>query len=216
MTGLELRVLVHLDSALRSLSKIVFSRNDASFYLIPYCVGGTYYFGSNSMAEQQAQATFDFTIQESAVRAPKLSIHETGQVHVRVGALTAGPLQIPPLTDLRGQHVATVCADTIKDLVKFISKGPVRDCLILQPDAGTLSVRLAVYVNAIKPLFAASCPRWKKLPTKGSSTVYVGFAPQAQDPLGGGSSKPGVTVIGGWDPTLPPGSKQDFLFLRGQ
>lgn len=212
----QLRVLVHVASGLRRLCSIAFSKNDASIYVIPYCVGGRYYFGSESMAEKQALATFDFKIQESAELAPKLSIHESGQVHVRIGNITAGPLRMPPLANLRGQHVATVCADTLNGLVEFKSERPVRDCLILDPDAETLSVRLAVYINGLNASFNTPCPRYTNLPAKASGTVHVGFAPLGQEPLGSAESKPGVTVIGGWDPTRPAGSPLNFLFLRGE
>ena len=57
----------------------------------------------------QSTDTFNFREQIGADSTPKLSIHNSGQVHIYANEQAkAGPVFIPPLDDLRGEHVATV------------------------------------------------------------------------------------------------------------
>jgi hypothetical protein len=91
----ELRVLVQHKGTMLRLCKLMFTSGDASIYLVPYASAGHYFLGGHEFAEQERQATFDFTKQLSSKlkQLPKLSLHETGQVHVQVGRDRAGPLR---------------------------------------------------------------------------------------------------------------------------
>jgi len=71
------------------------------------------------MAEHQVVDTFDFTDQQATDRMPKLSIHESGRVHIRVGDTTVGPVYTPQLATLRGEHIAAVATDVFEGLPVF-------------------------------------------------------------------------------------------------
>ena len=214
------RILVECEQSLRSVCKIFFTANDASVYLVPYAAHGRYFYGGRSLGEQQVEDTFDFTTQLSSGDVPTLSIHQSGQVHVKVGAVRAGPLHIPQLTKLRGEHVATVCLDVFDGLPEHLgaleAEGSELDHVI-PVETGVESGRLAMYVNGIEASFR--CPQCRLMIRLVRSSlpqpVYIGLAPKAQLPLGSGPRR-GVTVIAGWDPTLPTGAPQDYLYLRGE
>ena len=44
---------------------------------------------------------------------------------------------------------------------------------------------------------------------------HFGVKPISQEPLGV-ATKPGITVIAGWDPVLPADAAQDYLYIRGE
>lgn len=216
----EVRILVNYEGSLRSFCKLAFVQRDASLYLFPYAAHGKYFYGRRSMAEHQVEDTFDYTEQDSADQIPKLSIHESGRVHVRVGAQTAGPVHIPPLADLRGEHVATVTVDAFDGLPLFrgvlCESGECIDYMI-HVASGVRSGRLVFYVNGRKPVFGYRC-RLAFMLRRASlqSPLYVGIAALSQVPLGGSQGTPGVTVIAGFDPTKQLDSEADYLYIRGQ
>ena len=115
----EIRILIQWRDSLRKLCKIAFTANDASLYLFPYALEGRYYYGGKTMLSTQANLSFDFTEDIFREQTPKLSIHEKGQVHVYADKQKAGPLFIPPLATLTGQHIASVCPDAFESLPTF-------------------------------------------------------------------------------------------------
>jgi hypothetical protein len=65
----------------------------------------------------------NFREQVQADSQPKLSIHVSGQVHIYANdEPKAGPIQIPPPTELRGEHVASVRFDSIASVPEFRGK----------------------------------------------------------------------------------------------
>jgi hypothetical protein len=215
----ELQILVSYQGACRRLCKLAFSRTDASIYLFAYAQHGNYFYGGRSLLERQVEDTFDFTRQLTSKDVPKLSIHESGRVHAEVRTVSIKPLKNPSLASLRGQHIATVCADSFSGLPPF--NGNVRNSgatihHVIAVEKGVDSGRLAIYVNGIEPQFVSTRCR-VIIPLKRPSIrgcLHVGLAPIAQFPLGA-NDKAGVTVIAGWDPTRPITSTQDYLYIRG-
>jgi hypothetical protein len=185
----ELRVLVQHKGTMLRLCKLMFTSGDASIYLVPYASAGHYFLGGHEFAEQERQATFDFTKQLSSKlkQLPKLSLHETGQVHVQVGRDRAGPLRIPPLSELRGQHVASISADGFEALARFEgtprSSGAEQD-FVFVVEPGLDSGRIALYVNGEEPSFGDDCPVRIALtrPTL-ASPLHLGLRPWGQLPL---------------------------------
>jgi hypothetical protein len=216
----EVRILIKHRGMLRQVCKLAFSQIDASLYLFPYAAQGRYYYGSRSLGEKQMQDTFDFTAGFVEDMVPKLSIHETGQVHVFAGKERAGPLQIPPLETLLGQHVATVVPDAFVALKPFLGApretGSELDHVIPAADV-VENGRLAIYVNGAAPAFdVANCRLTLTLsrPTL-ARPLHIGIKAIPQAPLGGDTYE-GVTVIAGWDPTLSNDAPMDFLYVRGR
>jgi hypothetical protein len=54
-----------------------------SVYLVPYAAERRYYAGSVQVPEHEVSSTFGYRGGVELRREPKLSIHETGQVHVQ-------------------------------------------------------------------------------------------------------------------------------------
>lgn len=87
----------------------------------------------------------------------KLSIHETGRVHVRNGE--GGGTQavyLPHLATIRGDHVASVVADNFDALPIYEKQlrddGPKLD-IVARPPEGSSGARLLLYLNGLEPTF---------------------------------------------------------------
>jgi hypothetical protein len=217
-TGInEFQVVVHVGIVARRVCKFAFCKSDASIYLIPYAAGGEYFFGGERLPERKASRSFSFTEQLSTTTAPKVSIHQSGQVHIRVGREQAGPLTIPPLGKLQGEHVATICVDRFDNLSPLNrapkKSGKTVDVVMNVPD-DVHSGRFPLYLNGTTPKFKSSKIQLvvRLLRPSLAAPLYLGIAPLGQEPVADSRGKQGVTVISGWNPASPT----DFLYLRGQ
>lgn len=213
----ELQIVVQVENELRRVCKFAFCESDASTYLIPYAAGGQYYFGDERLDEQKASHSFSFAEQLSNITAPKVSIHQSGQVHIQVRRQRAGPLFIPSLQELRGQHVASISVDRFDHLP--LLSGPPKTSgtkidFVMKIPKGLHSGRFPLYLNGAAPHFLSTnivlCIRILRpsLP----APLYLGVAPRGQSPIAEPTGKQGVTVICGWNLTNPT----NFLYLRGQ
>lgn len=193
------------------------TNRDASVYIQPVAPRGVFHFGQASIPRGKPSVTFNYRGQLSSEQEPHISLHQSGQVHIRTrGGRKAGPLQIPPLSELRGQHVATVTVDTFRGFPLYRGKRaalhPEFDRIVFVED-GVQSGRLAIYLNGEQPRFRASDERIAFTLTIQNQSLpqplFLGLAPWGQLPLG---SEAGVVVIAGFD---PDGGGDDFLYLRG-
>jgi hypothetical protein len=217
----EVRLLLRHREVLRKVCKIFFTPRDASVYLVPYAAKRRFYYGSRTLPEAVIEETFPFTSGAVASEEPHLSVHETGRIHVYAGKKPiAGPLQIPRLSTLRGEHVATVTADTFDALAvhsgSLRTAGSALDQIILADNAAE-SGRFALYINGQEPHFqGGKC--WLiftlRRPTL-RSPMFVGIKAIPQFSLSPGPGR-GIVVIAGWDPTRPPSAALDFLYIRGE
>ncbi len=217
------RFLIRHRGTVRSLFKVGFAATDGSLYMWPYSASGRFYFGQTGIGAHESSVTFDFTDQFSSDAAgpPKVSIHESGQVHVKseTGNL-AGPLFIPALSQLRGQHVATVQCDSFAGrpaYPKRLRRGPPESDQVLDVDDGAENGRVAIYVNGRESRFDGQCPiRIRMVRPTLSAPLYVGLLPVGQALLGDSPDGRGVSVIAGWDPSQRKSpARSDFLFVRG-
>jgi hypothetical protein len=88
------RLYIRRGDRVRAILLVEFGK-DLSFYLTPLAKKGDYYYGEELLAAAQVEKTFPFSNQHQARKAPRLSFHENGFVHVKVGRKKVGPLQIP-------------------------------------------------------------------------------------------------------------------------
>jgi hypothetical protein len=211
------RVFVEYEGKLRRACEISLTNRDASVYLQPAAAQGIYHFGQGAFLPGEQSVTFNYKGQFSAAQEPHVSLHQSGQVHIRTRrGPKAGPLQIAALLELRGQHVATVSADTVHGFPEY--RGD-RENLhadfdrIVYVEDGLESGRFAIYLNGESPTFAAPQDRIAFTLTIQNAQLprplYLGLAPRGQLPL---SDEEGVVAIAGFD---PDGRGDDFLFLRG-
>lgn len=221
----ELQVLVRRDQRLYRKCKIAVSRADASLYLFPYAASGRYHYGTQALGEGQAELTFDYTTQAATDRVPKISIHESGQVHIRVpGGEDVGPLFVPPLAEWRGQHLATVTVDAFGALPPFDrsvrTSGPRFDLVLGVPE-GEESGRLAIYANGERPTFAMppeiepTAVLTMRRPSL-DGPLHLALYALGQPPLEHEDDPPKATVICGWDPRRTNGEPDEFFFVRGE
>ena len=215
----QLRILIGHRQRLLRLCSIAFTDKDASIYLFPYAPNNRFYVGGRSMPQAEFTDTFTFTDDLLSDTTPKLSIHQSGQVHILAGDTRIGPLRIPPLSTLRGQHIASVTVDAFSVLSEFTStpkaKGKDQDHVIPAED-NAASGRIALYLAGDRPAFQAQeCPivitlKRPSLP----SPLYLGIKPIGQ-PVLGEPDPQGITVLAGWDPTGQIQRGADYLYVRG-
>lgn len=214
----ELRLLVRRRGVLLKTCKIVFSNRDASVYLVPYAAERRYYAGSVQVPAHEVSSMFGYRGGVELRREPKLSIHETGQVHVQANGSKLAVVNSVPLPSLRGEHMATVCLDEFDGLAPFArtprAGGPERD-FVFEASEQVASCRFALYINGADPTFAAPCHLTFNLvrPTI-VGPLYVGLRVIPQEKLGD-PGRTGVTVIAGWNPFTRPEQPLEQIYLRG-
>lgn len=216
----EVRLLASWRDGLLRLCKLIFSARDASIYLVPYARGRRFFSGGSAMPERELTDTLRYPEGIESDREPKLSLHESGQVHVLAGSTRVGPLHTLPLATFRGEHVATVCFDRFENLSPFqgapADSGPERD-LVIPVESGVESGRFALYLNGIEPVFAGGeC--WFTVTIRRPTLtcpLYLCVRAIPQEPLGE-APRSGVTVLAGWNPALADLAHQNYLYVRGQ
>lgn len=212
------RVLIGHRGVNRRLCKFAFTLNDASFYVFPYAAAGRYFYGQQGLRDREETQTFSFKDQDSSDSVPKLSIHQQGSVSVEASGVRAGPVFISPLPTLRGQHTATIVADTFTGLP--LHEQPLRTTgseidVVLPADPEVDSGRVALYVNGREPRFTYDCPLFFTLNRDTlANPVHVGLGtiaqPQFEEPQAGGT-----IVIAGWDPLSDRHAAAKLLYIRG-
>jgi hypothetical protein len=216
----EMRILIQHRKTLRALFKVSFGQKDASLYLFPYGPTGKYFYGFQSIKEYEIERTFSYTEQFNAEKIPKLSIHQSGQIHIYSDQRQiAGPVYTIPLQKWRGEHIATVVADSFESLCIYKKKIKVAGSEvdhIIPCDDVVQNGRIAIYCNAQSPDFIYKC-RMKVTMQRPqlSSPIHIGFAPIAQKSVEE-KVKCGVTVIAGWNPRKQVNDNQDLLYIRAQ
>lgn len=213
----EIRILIQHRGVLRRLFKIAFSQKDASLYFFPYGPKGRYFYGLRSLHKYEIKHTFNYKEQLYSDKIPKLSIHQSGQVHIRyLGNEISVQLNTIALQEWRGEHIATVSADLFESLSehkKVIKTTGSEIDHIIPCDNEVDSGRICVYANAQSPRFIYHCR--VTVPILSSSLhkpIYIGLAPVSQQPL----NRAGVTIITGWDPRKGDSERQDFLYIRAE
>jgi hypothetical protein len=85
----------------RRICKITLSQADYGLNIIPYVKQGKYFYGGKFLPEIQSKIIIKCDEERASPDdPPHLSIHESGQVQVRVGTELAGPIRMTPLKDL--------------------------------------------------------------------------------------------------------------------
>jgi hypothetical protein len=217
------KLRLHLEQqegVLRVAAQLVFTRRDASLYLVPYAARGEYFYGEQTFAPGQDKADIKFREQVSAKERPKLSIHTTGEVHIYASnAPKVGPVHIPPLREYRGEHLASVSWDRI-DLVplhtgKVSTTGEQRDYAFGVPEdieAGDI----LIFANGVENRFLTEYVHFaiQAWGVEGTPPVYFGVTAVAQEPKGEAGDS-GITVLGGFNARQSHEDEGKLLFLRG-
>ncbi len=197
-----------------------FSERDESLYLRPIPPTGICLCGTDLIPPHTESHEVNFRLGRfRAVTPVKLSIHASGQTHVkfddRGSAIIAGPLGMPPLRSMRDEHIATIQVDEFSRLAPVrrqpTTKGTNVDFGFPFGDAP--SGRVVLYANSVEPRFRDT-DFFIALDRGNGNVLYVGLvglpnANIASDPRG-------FTVLTGWDPLSAndPENELKLLFIR--
>jgi hypothetical protein len=215
----DCRFLIQLQNDHKKVCRMVFGKKDASLYLIPYGRQQRYLWGEGTVPEGSTTATFSHANPVGDLKTAKLSIHQSGQVHVKTvegDVYVAGPLGTKPLWEFRGEHLAGLTVDHLDSLpdagkVKGKPKSPE---LVLRSQDLEHTRRFAIYANGAEPRF--------DFPVKATITMnrvglpaplHIGITSFAQEPLATGEEG-GVTIICGWNPDKEEVAEQRILWVR--
>lgn len=198
----EVRIFLRHEGQDRKLAKVAFVKQGSNIYITPYGVdGANYYFGQQRMGRGQRTKEWDFTDQYRSAEPPHLSIHEDGRTHVRSDRDTAGSVSLPPLSDLRGEHLAAISCSRFEALPvrgePLRTSGGRRDRVV--PVPGGCPRRVSIYANALEDSFPDACRIRFKIETA-TGPLHVGLAVLWQDRLDHGAKEPALVVLSGWDP----------------
>jgi hypothetical protein len=220
-SGLLRKLRLHLeerDGTLRTAAQLLFTGKDASLYLVPYAERGEYFYGEHAVAAGETEFVIKFREHLTAADRPKLSIHESGAVHIYAkDAPKAGPVKIRPLTDFRGEHLASVRWDLVKRMPVHTGRtrttGQQRDYAFGVPNDVESGV-LLIYANGERNAFQTEQVQFAIQVERGSAPpVFFGVAAVARDRLGA-EDEGGVSVLAGFDALKGPTEPDNFLFLR--
>lgn len=215
----ECRFLIDLDGDYKKVCRLVFGTKDASLYLIPYGRQQRYLWGEGTFPGGAKSATFSHANPAGELATAKLSIHQSGQVHVKVvegDAYKAGPLQTKPLWEFRGEHLAGLTIDRLDTLPSAgkIKPKPKSPELLLRSRDLQQTRRFAIYANGAEPRFDFPVKATVTMNRVGlPSPLHVGITSFAQESLVEGEEG-GVTIICGWNPDEEELAEQRVLWVR--
>ena len=220
----KLHLYVQTNKYLRHLGRLEFGKSDPSIYIYPYGRTGHYSYGVGSFeAAEEVETTFDFREQQQDSILPHLSIHTSGQCHIRnvgkrkPGFKEAGPLAKSTMSKWSGQHVATIQPDLIRILPKALSLLPEtsEEHNIILKAKEYDSAALVFFLNGAERNFHEPTVNFSYELARGTyNPVYLGACwtrKPLRTPI---SDTKGVTLIGCWD--SPASDLDTFLYLRAE
>jgi hypothetical protein len=203
----DCRVVVEVNTSYRKVCRLAFPKSDASLYLIPYGRQHMYLWGEGAFPEGAKNITFEYADKKGTPEKLKLTIHQSGQVHVKSlqgQDYKAGPLWTKPLWEYRGEHLASISIDSLTSLPsagKLKPKPKSPELILRAADVGQ-SRRFVLYANGAEPRFVFPVKAWVRMSRAGlPSPLYIGLAALGQKGLVEGEEG-GVSIICGWNVSL--------------
>jgi hypothetical protein len=218
----EVDILVQFAGAVRRIAKFAFSNSDASLYVMligphrQFRCG----FGHFGRGVETIQVELNEPSTGDGQGIPKVSLHQSGQVHVLCGTYRSRPCQVPAIVGFRGVHVATVLAEQLQDLSPFTGRistsGPRRSIVLDGVPPGVTGLRLPVYVNGLEPRFGDPCEIVFGLHRPGlDQPLNVGLTVRRSSVRDANGAAGGVVMAVGWDPSSPKlASPTDIMLVR--
>jgi len=213
----EARLIVEYEGSKRKLCKIFFSKRDASIYVQPYWSASSYFSGTKEYSTGQNSITFNFRDNghETAV-CPKLSYHESGYVHLKVGKNVLVKIEAAPIGTIQGEeaHILTLLVDDLGKLPLLSSdlrwKKSKKDLVYIAKNSGK-SARVLVYALSGKADQLDSCPLTFHLRRPSASQVTTfGVRVVGQTPVGDGQ----LVMLSGWHPDAANvDNPAEFIYL---
>jgi hypothetical protein len=207
----RLNLLAESRGKLYDLAEVSFSKGDASIYVRPRGITGTFHYGMETVPAGVRSHSWS-VVGHHHCEAPtrvKFSIHESGRAHVSHDMWSprppcrlpvAGPLKMGRLMDMRYFHIASLTMPSFRTLRlperTLMSEGEVVDFAFPfgESDQGVV----ALYVNAFEA--AGSNPSaWFELDRESlERPLYLGIVgtPRAI-PMAGENQ--GLVMLAGWD-----------------
>jgi hypothetical protein len=103
-------VAIKTPNSFKKICKLFFTSKDTSLYVHFYSKSEIYYYGLAHFPAGVAKLDIKFTNGRKVNRAPKLSYHESGQVHFKLGEHSESleMVRATPLGQLNDRHIITI------------------------------------------------------------------------------------------------------------
>jgi hypothetical protein len=215
---LQTRCLIKNDLGLWQFCTIVFSPSDNSIYLLPFGSSRRYFYGRRQVSEGVMDFSINYQSQEYTEEIPKISLHGSGQVHIkstRGEANIVGPLFIPELATLNDCCVATLAICNVNNL-KEVSEASSED-LVIGMTRPVLSATFAFRLKQSATPFERKFLHRLGLPSRVArarlaDNLYLGVEMVADYPPPSSGSHSTMLIVG-FDPRKTPAAKQDCLYI---
>jgi hypothetical protein len=199
----SIRILARRHDHLRRVAKIRWSSRDASIYILPYGPEGTLgHVGVHDAVPPEGSFTFDFLSQGAGMH-PKLSLHQSGQVHATCEGYSTWPVFSAPLFSPGGGHIASIVCLNPEQLPEFATqpRGLPRVDVVLDLPSRYTTMHVALFANIVEDRLP-ECPiRLRLIRPSMPMPLHIGIQFRGDNAASDGS---GVGVLGGWGPDASP------------
>lgn len=210
----QYRHLIQHKNVIKKAFKIGFSKKDSSIYIQPYAPNSQFHCGVSNFKSGETNSIITYPHIPNVIDYLKLSIHESGQVHVKnkENEIIVGPLQVPNLNTYSGQHIASIDINSIETLTDFKGsrkKNKNAEDLIFSLENQEHSMRFAIFANANSSDFTTPLPYGRITLERIFNPMYFAIKPVPQPIKDGG----GMTLLAGFNPNQEF-SETDYLYIR--
>lgn len=154
----EHTILIEHKGAIFKFCKLLWSDQDASFYVIPYSANKRWDIGTVKFLSSRLE--FEQDTPTELTTAPHLSFHQSGEVHIAGPKLVKGEVDrpvrhIPALHTLRGEHVLAFFASDFQCLPELSSRPkstPKKSNFVIGV-SGIKALQVHFFINAFEKAF---------------------------------------------------------------
>lgn len=179
------RYLILYKNKYKKVFNVSFTKNDASLYISPYSPKARFDCGVGYFQENQVKTQVTCYTQNTPKDFLKLSIHESGQVHIKNSnnSILGETLSIPHFKELNGEHIATIDVGSIESLVDLKGKpkqNNQKHDIVFAPGIESKTIRFALYLNGKEKKFKCDLPdacitlKRNRLPIYCHKTYFAG------------------------------------------
>lgn len=199
----SIRIVARRRNRLHKVAKVRWSNTDASIYIWPYGPeGGRGYVGLHDAIPPAGSFTFDFASQGAGMN-PKLSLHQSGQVHAICAEYSTRPIFSAPLFSPAGGHIASIVCHNPEKLPDLTAqpKGLPRADVVLEMPLRFSAMHVVLFANIVESRLP-KCPIQLRLVRSSMPMpLHIGIQFRGDNVASDGS---GVGVLGGWGPDASP------------
>lgn len=205
----------------KKICKFFFTGKDTSIYICFYFKAKEYFYGKKEFMSGDKELSFNFTRNKLSKKCPKLSYHESGEVHFKVDNQKESleKVKISPLKDWNGELMATITIKGFNGFEDYYDSKERKD-LIIEFQKDIEGLKLTIWATAGKVELDKFGKRYNFGFTLGrvNPPRLINFGIKVDDQTSYSNNKlSSLTVITGWDKSaVDIGRLTPFLYLHSE